>query len=66
MPPLIILLSCTFVDKIRVAVEGIEAGSSSAEAFAVGTFTVVNLGMYGVKSAAPIVTMPQVVAVVLV
>ena len=30
-----------------------------AEAYRCGTFTIVNLGMYGIKNAAPIVTMPQ-------
>mmetsp|Transcript_47769 Transcript_47769/g.48186 ORF Transcript_47769/g.48186 Transcript_47769/m.48186 type:complete len:527 (-) Transcript_47769:125-1705(-) len=32
----------------------------SAEDCAMGTFTVVNLGMYGIKSAAPIIVEPQV------
>jgi pyruvate dehydrogenase E2 component (dihydrolipoamide acetyltransferase) len=31
----------------------------AGDALATGTFTMVNLGMYGVKSAAPIVTVPQ-------
>lgn len=46
-------------DEVRAAVEGAQDGSLSADAYKCGTFTVVNLGMYGVKSAAPIVTMPQ-------
>jgi len=46
-------------DEIRAAAAGVEAGTLPTEAYAVGTFTVMNLGMYGVKSAAPIVTMPQ-------
>lgn len=46
-------------DEVRAAVAGAKAGSLNADAYKCGTFTVVNLGMYGVKSAAPIVTMPQ-------
>jgi len=37
----------------------VQAGTLGPEALATGTFTMVNLGMYGVKSAAPIVTVPQ-------
>jgi pyruvate/2-oxoglutarate dehydrogenase complex dihydrolipoamide acyltransferase (E2) component len=35
------------------------------EQSAVGTFSVVNLGMYGVRSFAPIVTPPQVCAMLI-
>ena len=38
---------------------GSEAGSLPAEALQPGTFTLVNVGMYGVKSVAPIVNLPQ-------
>merc|ERR1712167_533292 len=41
------------------AVSGAQNDNMGAEAYRCGTFTIVNLGMYGVKSAAPIVTMPQ-------
>jgi len=36
-----------------------EEGTLTAEASAIGTFSVVNLGMYGIKSAAPIIMEPQ-------
>jgi pyruvate dehydrogenase E2 component (dihydrolipoamide acetyltransferase) len=35
------------------------AEGGAAGPYVCGTFTVVNLGMYGVKSAAPVVAMPQ-------
>jgi len=46
-------------DGIRAKVEGAEDGSLRPEDCAIGTFSVVNLGMYGVKSASLIVTEPQ-------
>ena len=36
-----------------------------AESFGMGTFTVINLGMYGIKSFAPIITEPQACALAL-
>jgi pyruvate dehydrogenase E2 component (dihydrolipoamide acetyltransferase) len=44
---------------MSAAVAGTSDGTLAAAGYASGTFTVVNLGMYGVKSAAPIVTAPQ-------
>ncbi len=40
-------------------VAGAEGGDLSSEALQSGTFTLVNVGMYGVKSVAPIVSLPQ-------
>jgi len=40
-------------------VAGAERGELSSEALQSGTFTLVNVGMYGVKSVAPIVNLPQ-------
>ena len=40
-------------------VAGAEGGGLSSEALQSGTFTLVNVGMYGVKSVAPIVSLPQ-------
>lgn len=37
----------------------------SAESCGMGTFTIINLGMYGVKSCAPIITEPQACALAL-
>jgi len=45
--------------QMSATVEAVQDGTLAEEAYASGTFTVVNLGMYGVKSAAPIVTAPQ-------
>lgn len=46
-------------DDIRAKVESAESGTLRPEDCAIGTFSIVNLGMYGVKSASPIVTEPQ-------
>jgi pyruvate dehydrogenase E2 component (dihydrolipoamide acetyltransferase) len=40
-------------------VTGAETGALAPEALQPGTFTLVNVGMYGVKSVAPIVNLPQ-------
>ena len=40
-------------------VDGAQEGTLAAEECLSGTFTVLNLGMYGVKSAQPIVSQPQ-------
>jgi pyruvate dehydrogenase E2 component (dihydrolipoamide acetyltransferase) len=53
-------------DEMASNLESIEDGTVSGEAFsAVGTVTFMNLGMYGVKSCAPIIRAPQAVAVAL-
>jgi len=44
---------------VKEAVAGAEDGSLALASQELGTFTVVNLGMYGVKAASPIITMPQ-------
>jgi pyruvate dehydrogenase E2 component (dihydrolipoamide acetyltransferase) len=38
---------------------GAERGELSEEALQTGTFTLINVGMYGVKAVAPIVSLPQ-------
>merc|ERR1712008_49322 len=47
-----------------MGVSAVEEGdlSSSGEFASVGTFTILNLGMYGVKSCAPVIREPQAVA----
>lgn len=45
--------------EVKALVQGSEDGSLSSEALQTGTFTLVNVGMYGVKSVAPIVSLPQ-------
>ena len=47
-------------DEVRALVDGAQEGTLAAEDCASGTFTILNLGMYGVKSAQPIVSQPQV------
>ena len=50
-------------DEISSAVQSLEDGTTTDETFnQVGTVTVMNLGMYGVKSCAPIIRQPQAVA----
>ena len=46
-------------DETRAMVSAAQSGSLAAEQAALGTFTIANLGMYGVKSFAPIVQTPQ-------
>jgi pyruvate dehydrogenase E2 component (dihydrolipoamide acetyltransferase) len=47
-------------NEMKTAMNNLSAGSASSSApYAAGTFSMVNLGMYGVTSAAPIVTSPQ-------
>jgi len=46
-------------DSVRSHQSGLEDGTLSPEECAAGTFTIVNLGQYGIKSAAAIVREPQ-------
>mmetsp|Transcript_78378 Transcript_78378/g.227470 ORF Transcript_78378/g.227470 Transcript_78378/m.227470 type:complete len:475 (-) Transcript_78378:26-1450(-) len=43
-------------------VEAVETGDFGSEFASMGTFTIMNLGMYGIKSCAPIIREPQSVA----
>lgn len=53
-------------DEIATALAQIQEKTVSSEAFsAMGTVTVMNLGMYGIKSCAPIIRQPQAVALAL-
>jgi pyruvate dehydrogenase E2 component (dihydrolipoamide acetyltransferase) len=45
--------------EVRALVQGARQGSLGPEALSTGTLTVVNVGGYGVRSVAPIVTTPQ-------
>jgi pyruvate dehydrogenase E2 component (dihydrolipoamide acetyltransferase) len=49
-------------DELNSAVEAAESGDFGSEFATMGTFTVMNLGMYGIKSCAPIIREPQSVA----
>lgn len=49
-------------DELGSAVEAVESGEITSEFATMGTFTVMNLGMYGIKSCAPIIREPQSVA----
>ena len=44
---------------MRALVDGAQEGTLAAHDCVSGTFTILNLGMYGVKSAQPIVSQPQ-------
>ena len=48
--------------ELNAAVEAVENGEVGAEFATMGTFTVMNLGMYGIKSCAPIIREPQSVS----
>lgn len=52
-------------DELNTAVSAVETGEFSSEFASVGTFTIMNLGMYGVKSCAPIIREPQACALAL-
>jgi pyruvate dehydrogenase E2 component (dihydrolipoamide acetyltransferase) len=45
--------------EVKKLVGGAAEGSLTPEAYQTGTLTVVNLGIYGIKSVAPIVSLPQ-------
>lgn len=46
-------------DELSSAVSAVESGEITSEFGSVGTFTIMNLGMYGIKSCAPIIREPQ-------
>lgn len=53
-------------DELNAAVEAVESGEQLTSDFAtMGTFTIMNLGMYGIKSCAPIIREPQACALAL-
>jgi len=52
-------------EELNTAVTAVENGEVSPEFASVGTFTIMNLGMYGIKSCAPIVREPQSCALAL-
>mmetsp|Transcript_697 Transcript_697/g.829 ORF Transcript_697/g.829 Transcript_697/m.829 type:complete len:166 (+) Transcript_697:1-498(+) len=53
-------------DELSSNLESIEEGTVAGENFnAVGTVTFMNMGMYGIKSCAPIIRAPQAVALAL-
>lgn len=52
-------------DELNTAVSAVETGDLTPEFASVGTFTIMNLGMYGVKSCAPIIREPQSCALAL-
>jgi pyruvate dehydrogenase E2 component (dihydrolipoamide acetyltransferase) len=56
---------CEIITQVKQLAESASTSSLTDEQSAVGTFSVVNLGMYGVKSFAPIVTPPQVCVVLI-
>lgn len=49
-------------DELHSAMESVESGEFGSEFTTMGTFTIMNLGMYGIKSCAPIIREPQSVA----
>jgi pyruvate dehydrogenase E2 component (dihydrolipoamide acetyltransferase) len=46
-------------DELNAAVAAVEGGELTSEFAAMGTFTIMNLGIYGIKSCAPIIREPQ-------
>mmetsp|Transcript_1453 Transcript_1453/g.3350 ORF Transcript_1453/g.3350 Transcript_1453/m.3350 type:complete len:484 (-) Transcript_1453:72-1523(-) len=52
-------------NELNSAVAAVESGEITSEFASVGTFTIMNLGMYGVKSCAPIIREPQSCALAL-
>ena len=46
-------------DELHSAVSAVENAELTSEFASVGTFTIMNLGMYGIKSCAPIIREPQ-------
>ncbi|KAL3903912.1 MAG: hypothetical protein SGILL_010266, partial [Bacillariaceae sp.] len=52
-------------DELTAAVSAVESGELTSEFASMGTFTIMNLGMYGIKSCAPIIREPQACALAL-
>jgi pyruvate dehydrogenase E2 component (dihydrolipoamide acetyltransferase) len=52
-------------DELNAAVAAVESGELTSEFASMGTFTIMNLGMYGIKSCAPIIREPQACALAL-
>jgi pyruvate dehydrogenase E2 component (dihydrolipoamide acetyltransferase) len=52
-------------DELSSAMSAVESGEFTSEFASVGTFTIMNLGMYGIKSCAPIIREPQSCALAL-
>jgi pyruvate dehydrogenase E2 component (dihydrolipoamide acetyltransferase) len=52
-------------DELNGAVSAVESGEVTSDFASMGTVTIMNLGMYGVKSCAPIIREPQAVALAL-
>eukprot|EP00339_Tiarina_fusa_P009344 CAMPEP_0117085942 /NCGR_PEP_ID=MMETSP0472-20121206/60364_1 /TAXON_ID=693140 ORGANISM="Tiarina fusus, Strain LIS" /NCGR_SAMPLE_ID=MMETSP0472 /ASSEMBLY_ACC=CAM_ASM_000603 /LENGTH=469 /DNA_ID=CAMNT_0004815299 /DNA_START=151 /DNA_END=1561 /DNA_ORIENTATION=+ len=52
-------------DELNSAVSAVESGDLTSEFATMGTVTIMNLGMYGIKSCAPIIREPQAVALAL-
>jgi len=52
-------------DELNTAMSAVESGEVTSEFATMGTFTIMNLGMYGIKSCAPIVREPQAGALAL-
>lgn len=52
-------------EELNTAVTAVENEEVSSEFASVGTFTIMNLGMYGIKSCAPIIREPQSCALAL-
>eukprot|EP00531_Pseudo-nitzschia_arenysensis_P003918 CAMPEP_0116157404 /NCGR_PEP_ID=MMETSP0329-20121206/23326_1 /TAXON_ID=697910 /ORGANISM="Pseudo-nitzschia arenysensis, Strain B593" /LENGTH=484 /DNA_ID=CAMNT_0003654509 /DNA_START=126 /DNA_END=1577 /DNA_ORIENTATION=+ len=52
-------------NELNSAVAAVESGEITSDFASVGTFTIMNLGMYGVKSCAPIIREPQSCALAL-
>jgi pyruvate dehydrogenase E2 component (dihydrolipoamide acetyltransferase) len=52
-------------DELNASMSAVESGEFTSEFASVGTFTIMNLGMYGVKSCAPIIREPQACALAL-
>jgi len=52
-------------NELNTAMSAVESGELTSEFASMGTFTIMNLGMYGVKSCAPIIREPQSCALAL-
>ena len=52
-------------DELNGAVSAVESGELTSEFTSMGTMTIMNLGMYGIKSCAPIIREPQACALAL-